>query len=173
MERDLQTRWLAKQPITGVAFSLNDMVQITLGPSLGARGGVVSLEATCPVVLYRVELESGSDLEVPQTALVGAQSGVADELARLQRWYSGRCDGTWEHMGGLEIATLDNPGWSLKVDIRGTSLEHRPFTEVSNQQDERAWLVCRVVEGRFEAFCGPHMLGAIVGEFLRWAEAEP
>ena len=36
-----------------------------------------------------------------------------DALYLLQRWYVAQCDGEWEHAYGVEIGTLDNPGWSI------------------------------------------------------------
>ena len=42
-----------------------------------------------------------------------------DELQLLQEWYVAQCDGDWEHSYGVKIDTLDNPGWSLKVDLVG------------------------------------------------------
>jgi hypothetical protein len=47
---------------------------------------------------------------------------MPDELARLRAWYSARCDGNWEHEHGVKIDTLDNPGWSVVIDLEGTDL---------------------------------------------------
>ncbi len=41
----------------------------------------------------------------------------------LQQWYSHQCDGDWEHENGIRIETLDNPGWSISIDLIGTELE--------------------------------------------------
>ena len=40
---------------------------------------------------------------------------MADLLKALQQWYQSKCDGTWEHMYGVEIDTLDNPGWTVSL----------------------------------------------------------
>jgi hypothetical protein len=164
---------MSKQPVAGVAFLLNDPVLITTGPSAGQRGCVISLVATSPEPLYQVESESGSDLEILESGLISAQGRSSDGLARIQRWYAARCDGDWEHVRGIKIGTLDNPGWSLKVDLRGTPLEHRPFSEIRDDTDQRNWFVCRVTEERFEAFGGPHMLSKMIDVFLAWAEPRP
>ena len=39
----------------------------------------------------------------------------------LQQWYQKNCDGEWEHLYGIEIETLDNPGWHVKIDLEETS----------------------------------------------------
>jgi hypothetical protein len=41
-------------------------------------------------------------------------------LERLQTWYSSHCDGEWEHDFGVQIGTLHNPGWTLRIDLTGT-----------------------------------------------------
>lgn len=38
-------------------------------------------------------------------------------------WYRSECNGDWEHAYGIQIDTIDNPGWSLKIDLLETSLE--------------------------------------------------
>jgi Immunity protein 53 len=34
----------------------------------------------------------------------------------------GHCDGDWEHSSGVSIGTIDNPGWSLDVELAETNL---------------------------------------------------
>ena len=41
----------------------------------------------------------------------------------LQDWYKNQCNDEWEHDYGITIGTLDNPGWDVKIDLIGTSLE--------------------------------------------------
>ncbi len=52
-------------------------------------------------------------------------------IEELQSWYLSQCDTRWEHSYGIEISNLDNPGWSLKIDLLETCLESIPFTEYS------------------------------------------
>jgi hypothetical protein len=53
---------------------------------------------------------------------------MSDDLSWLQRWYSAHCDGEWEHGFGVTIETLDNPGWSVKIDVEGTELVFTPLS---------------------------------------------
>src|SRR5690606_14230774 len=57
-------------------------------------------------------------------------------LTWLQGWYTSMCDGDWEHVNGVSIDTLDNPGWSLRIQITGTSLDIKPFDRVKIERDE-------------------------------------
>ena len=44
-------------------------------------------------------------------------------IKRMQDWYLQMCDGDWEHSYGVEIKTLDNPGWNVEIDLTGTLFE--------------------------------------------------
>ena len=90
-------------------------------------------------------------------------------IQELQKWYLSQCDGTWEHSFGVKIDTLDNPGWSLKVDIRGTNLVARPFEKLERLGHPENWVQCQVTEERFEGHGGPFMLEEILSVFLKWA----
>jgi len=168
---EVDRRWMAREPVEGVAFLLNDSVRVTTGPHAGSRGSVVSLVEATPAPVYLVELGNGKDARVHQSDLVTATAndpGAA--LSRLQRWYSAQCDGDWEHCRGVRIETLDNPGWLVKINLKDTPLEAAEFAEVRKLDDEREWLDCRVTDGAFRGAGGPHMLGAILEIFVRWAD---
>ena len=91
------------------------------------------------------------------------------ELEEIQRWYESQCDGDWEHEFGVRIETLDNPGWTVEIDLAETSLEGREFPPIKDMAPDRDWLVCRVSEGKFRGSGGPLMLGRILRAFLLWA----
>lgn len=40
----------------------------------------------------------------------------------LQDWYQSQCDSDWEHDYGIRIETLDNPGWSIEIDLTNTTV---------------------------------------------------
>lgn len=92
-------------------------------------------------------------------------------LKWLQEWYSKNCDGYWEHSYGVKIDTLDNPGWSVVIDIRETKLADRPFDLVSRDGSETDWILCRVVEGKFLGDGGPLNLEEILEKFRAWVES--
>jgi hypothetical protein len=103
--------------------------------------------------------------------------GAGNDLDWLMGWYLAQCDENWEHRFGLSIATLDNPGWSLAVDLEGTGMEGRHFAPVGDNVDPAGhpagtvWLVCRLEEGQFQAFGGPLDLGRMIRAFRDWVEA--
>ena len=95
-----------------------------------------------------------------------------DTLQELQRWYHSQCNGDWEHSYGAKIGTLDNPGWSVIIDLTDTKLASRPFAEVERLEHETEWIHCRVQGGKWEGAGGPFMLEEILRTFLAWATQE-
>lgn len=91
-------------------------------------------------------------------------------LAELQAWYLAQCNGDWEHTYGVQVETLDNPGWRLKVDVRDTSLEGVRFEEVKDNYDhERDWMRCWLEDDAFNGACGPLRLEDVLRVFLDWS----
>lgn len=94
------------------------------------------------------------------------------ELAEIQAWYLAQCDGDWGHSFGIRIGTLDNPGWSVEIDLEETDLEGREFGTIEDLAPEREWFICKVADGKFVGAGGPLMLGHILRTFLDWARRE-
>ena len=97
------------------------------------------------------------------------------------RWYLAECNGDWEHSYGIEIGTLDNPGWTLKIDLRETTLLGQPFARVAygkiaNDLEEwqiaGSWWVAELKGETFEAACGPLDLPSVIGLFRNWVEQQ-
>jgi hypothetical protein len=93
-----------------------------------------------------------------------------DTLQELQNWYHSQCDGDWEHSYGVKIDTLDNPGWSVVIDLAETNLAGCAFPEVHRLEHDMDWIHCRVRGMRFEGNGGPFMLEEILRAFLVWAK---
>ena len=94
-------------------------------------------------------------------------------LAWLQSWYALQCDGGWEHTYGVKIDTLDNPGWTLQIELHHTSLQSRSLERVTVQRDEHDWLHAWTQDETFHAACGPLNLSEAIYTFRRWAETQP
>lgn len=94
-----------------------------------------------------------------------------DGLAWLQSWYLKQCNGEWEHEFGVDIETMDNPGWHLKVQIEGTALEGRRFDlPLVNGLNDRDWIKLNCDGETFEGMGGPSNLDEILNAFRRFAE---
>src|SRR5947209_7843173 len=87
----------------------------------------------------------------------------------IQQWYLEHCDGDWEHQYGIRMETLDNPGWSVTVDLVGTELEGLSFSVIDINRSEENWIYCRVEGDQFKAACGPLNLTEVLNLFRQWA----
>lgn len=103
-----------------------------------------------------------------------------DNLSWLMKWYLAECNDDWEHSYGVKIDTLDNPGWTLKIDLLETHLHGRPFERVvrgepaSHLEEWRglgSWLVADVKNDVFDAACGPLDLPTAIQVFRDWVES--
>jgi hypothetical protein len=101
-----------------------------------------------------------------------------NEIDEIESWYHAQCDGDWEHSWGVTIGTLDNPGWSLDINLVATPLEGVAFAPVeyrigkdSDPEDEN-WYVCKVEDGVFKGRSGPHHLKTLLQIFLEWQKKQ-
>src|SRR5262245_37894265 len=91
---------------------------------------------------------------------------------RLAKWYESKCNGEWEHACGVRIETVDNPGWRITIDLKGTPLEQASFATYEDKyHDEREWLRCWKDGSTFQAACGPCRIEDALSKFCDWAEA--
>jgi hypothetical protein len=92
--------------------------------------------------------------------------------AEIQKWYASNCDGQWEEEYGVKIETLDNPGWSVSVDLFETNLEGVEFSSFKKDDSEESWIDCRVEEKQFRGFGDSNRLEEIIKVFLDWAKSQ-
>jgi Immunity protein 53 len=103
-------------------------------------------------------------------------------LAKLQQWYAAQCDCDWEHGSGVKIESLDNPGWLIKIDLAGTSLEGRTFATLAEGLEQHdglehpslsKWHSISVKDNTFQAAGDPSKLEFMLRTFLDWAGFRP
>ena len=100
-----------------------------------------------------------------------------NSLQELQDWYLSQCNEDWEHTYGVSIKTLDNPGWSLEVELTDTDLDAKEFKEQSYgvgddaKSSEDNWIICKVKENKFIGYGGPRKLEENISVFLGWAKS--
>lgn len=73
----------------------------------------------------------------------------------------------------IEIGTLDEPGWSLVIDLHGTALAARPHRELTIERSRQDWLHVWVDDRAFHVDCGPRNLTEAIDAFTAWADATP
>ncbi len=92
-----------------------------------------------------------------------------DILEKLQAWYATQCDGDWEHEFGVQIDSLDNPGWTVSIDLKGTGLEAVKMKPIRVLAGDNDWLVCEVKGRKFIGNGDPSKLKRILEIFLSLA----
>ena len=92
-----------------------------------------------------------------------------NNLQWLQKFYLSNCNEDWEHIYGISIATLDNPGWRIDIDLRDMILEGKKFKEMHVERNNNDWTMCRVENNVFKGDGGPENLEEIIGIFRNWA----
>jgi len=88
-------------------------------------------------------------------------------VERIQRWYAAQCNGEWEHDHGVSIDTIDNPGWSVSIDLVGTGLESVTMSPYRQDNGEDDWVVCEIRDGKFTGNGDSSKLNLILEFFVR------
>ncbi len=85
----------------------------------------------------------------------------------LEEWYQSQCNGDWEHSYGIEIETLDNPGWSVTIDLNETAvvLNNSPYELV--EVSENNWYGYSINENIFTASGDPAKLLFLIDLFRK------
>ena len=89
---------------------------------------------------------------------------MGDLLKVLQQWYQSKCDGTWEHMYGVEIDTLDNPGWTVSL----TGETDKKSINIFVDRSEDNWLSVKSCDDNFVAYGGINNLEEILVHAVEW-----
>lgn len=94
-----------------------------------------------------------------------------NQIERLVEWYRRQCNGDWEHLNGVKLVTIDNPGWSLDVNLVETSVAERTALPTMVERTDDDWIFYEAKEGLFRGRCGPGNLTELLALFLRFVEA--
>lgn len=99
-----------------------------------------------------------------------------ETLKWIQKWFLDQCDGDWENGYGIQIETLDNPGWSVKINVENASAKEKHFECINIERTETDWIYCKtdysqeLVGFYFVAYGGPENLEEILSVFKVWVE---
>ena len=78
-------------------------------------------------------------------------AGMLDSLRFVTEWYQRHCDGEWEHAYGVRVDTIDNPDWSIEIELVGTELPGSEGNWVKACGDvDAVWLFWRSPGTSFE-----------------------
>jgi hypothetical protein len=97
---------------------------------------------------------------------------VNELLLWLEEWYLSNCNGDWEHTYGVKIDTLDNPGWSIVIDLDETQFVSKEFLAVEIERSEKDWIFCKIENNKFKAACGCSNLLEGLEIFRKWITSQ-
>lgn len=97
---------------------------------------------------------------------------MSNQIERLMKWYQSHCDGDWEHDQRVRIGTLDNPGWTLDVNVAGTEASGRTIALTRIERDERNWVHYEVARDAFIGQGGASNLAELLELFLGFVEQD-
>jgi len=92
-----------------------------------------------------------------------------DAIEFLQSWYHAQTNGEWEHVRGVTIETLDNPGWRVTIDLVETPLQGVAMAPIRLEKSPQDWLVCEVERDQFRGNGDSRKLPSILQVFQSWA----
>jgi hypothetical protein len=64
---------------------------------------------------------------------------------------------------------LDNPGWTVTIDLTGTRLDQATYERREVHRSEDDWCITWTENKIFTAACGPTNLAEVLHEFRQWA----
>lgn len=135
--------------------------------------GVENLPGVLKVFRYWVE----NELFDPTLAIQITENSIEDDnddFLWLQEWYQSYCNGDWEHDYRIHFRTINNPGWSLTINVDDTDLDYADFQQIKINRSEQDWIFCEIKDLQFEARCGVENLPEVLKVFRHWAvENEP
>ena len=71
---------------------------------------------------------------------------------------------------GVELDTLPDGGWRLKVPIEGSAIAGKSFAAVKVRRTKNDWLDCSVVGQDFQATAGPKNLSEALRILRTWSD---
>lgn len=91
-------------------------------------------------------------------------------LKWLTEWYQSECNGDWEHSYGIRIKTLDNPGWSIEIDLNETIMESYELASSVIKNEENDWYDFSFKDAKFKAYGDSNKLEFLLNKFKEEVE---
>ena len=88
----------------------------------------------------------------------------------LQNWYKNSCCKEEENLYGIRIYNVDNPGWAVEIDLKGTNVADKYFKKIQYDNGDEDWLLCFVRNGIFQGNGDGKKLNKIIYIFKEWVE---
>lgn len=88
-----------------------------------------------------------------------------DMIKWIEEWFLSQCNDDWEHGHGIEIRTLDNPGWTVKIGLSGTPFENLSIENTLVENSEDDWFAIEVKNKFYKGYGDPNKLQFLLMKF--------
>ncbi len=88
-----------------------------------------------------------------------------NEIEWLSQWYQNNCNENWEHIFGISIRTIDNPGWAITIDLEDTDSNLQEMAWQYFETNDNDWYGYKVEDSKFEASGDPSKLNLLIRVF--------
>ena len=89
-------------------------------------------------------------------------------LTTLCEWYVNTCNGKWEYSNGIKIGTLDNPGWTVDINLINTDYENKHFPRLIKYINDNNWISCKKENSVYESGGNTDKLEELIKIFVQW-----
>ena len=96
---------------------------------------------------------------------MNTSSDDIDAVKSLEDWFGAQCDEHWEHSFGISIETIDNPGWSVEIDLIDTPWADLSIPFSHSKRSDTDWVQIEIRGGKFIGGGGVKNLNEILRKF--------
>ncbi|NML64459.1 hypothetical protein HHL22_04505 [Hymenobacter sp. RP-2-7] len=80
------------------------------------------------------------------------------------------CDGDWEHSYGIKLLSIDNPGWSVEINVEATLAEEVSIAYQLVEKAKDDWYGVSVEKAVFLGIGDPSKLAFLLARFKQLIE---
>lgn len=88
----------------------------------------------------------------------------------LKEWFKSYCNEDWEYENQIQIYTVSNPGWVVKIGLLFTPLENLKVDYKLDENSENDWYGISVKNSVFEATGDIDKLNFLIEKFKEIVE---
>jgi Immunity protein 53 len=92
-----------------------------------------------------------------------------NKLLAIEQWLGRQTEDYLSTEKAIQIETLDNPGWGVRVDLKGTSALSGDIDTAEFEENADYWFHCSIAQKKFIGYGGVHNLSSILTCFTSWA----
>ena len=116
-----------------------------------------------------------ADVEGGPTGPSEGKDDLSGLLAWTVRWVESQFDGNWEHGRGFSLGLVDNPGWTLRIDVSNHDVSRTTLLPIkeSDVDHTRFFFAEVTADDVFDGICDATQLERLLRVFRSLIETSP